>query len=119
MVSADEQHRPAGWVDRLIGRGTDLCRPTDSENPQPVTDFTLKPLLVGRRIAGLASEAAFWVIFSPPWLMLAFVSGLGVTAKYLGDEAVAQVRSRSTNHKYSPSPGCGGAVRAASAQRGL
>lgn len=99
MVSADEQHRPAGWVDRLIGRGTDFVGRLIARIPQPVTDFTLKlwALLVGRRIAGLASEAAFWVIFSLPWLMLAFVSGLGVTAKYLGDEAVAQVRESIDN----------------------
>ena len=98
-MSADEQHRPATRVDRWIDRGTEFAGGVLARIPKPLTDFTLKlwSLLVGRRIAGLASEAAFWVIFSLPWLMLAFVSGLGVTAKYLGDDAVTAVKESIEN----------------------
>lgn len=46
----------------------------------------------GRRVAGLAAEAAFWAIFSLPWILLAFVSGLGIATKYIGDQAVNEVR---------------------------
>lgn len=62
--------------------------------PDSVSDFVLKltALIIGRRVTGLAAEAAFWLIFSLPWLMLAFVSGLGMRAKYLGAEAVENVR---------------------------
>ncbi|MGA9146246.1 MAG: YhjD/YihY/BrkB family envelope integrity protein [Candidatus Nanopelagicales bacterium] len=98
-MSADEQHRPAGRVDRWIDRGTDFVGVIISKIPTSVTQFTLKlwALLVGRRITGLAAEAAFWVVFSLPWLMLAFVSGLGVSAKYLGEEAVDQVKESIEN----------------------
>lgn len=98
-MSADEQHRPASRVDRWLDRGTEIVGGVVARIPKSVTEFTLKlwALLVGRRIAGLASEAAFWVIFSLPWLMLAFVSGLGVTAKYLGDDAVTAVKESIQN----------------------
>ena len=98
-MSADEQHRPASRVDSWFDHGTEFVGGVIAKIPAPVTDFSLKlwALLVGRRITGLAAEAAFWVIFSLPWLMLAFVSGLGVSAKYLGDEAVSQVRESIEN----------------------
>ncbi len=98
-MAADEKHRPTGWVDRWINRGTDVAGLVVAKIPPRITDFVLKfwALMVGRRIAGLASEAAFWMIFSLPWLILAFVSGLGVTAKYLGDDAVEAVKNSIEN----------------------
>ncbi|MFA7267363.1 MAG: YhjD/YihY/BrkB family envelope integrity protein [Candidatus Nanopelagicales bacterium] len=92
-MSADKQHGPTGAVHRAIDRGTEFVGRLLAAIPDPLTDFTLKvwAILVGRRIAGLASEAAFWMIFSLPWLILAFVTGLGVTAKYLGQDAVNAV----------------------------
>ena len=92
-MSAEKQQGPASWLDRAIDRGTVFVGRVLAKIPDEVTDFTLKvwAILVGRRIAGLASEAAFWMIFSLPWLMLAFVTGLGVSAKYLGEDAVAAV----------------------------
>ncbi len=98
-MSADEKDRPTGWVDRWTNRGTDVAGLVIAKIPARVTDFVLKfwALMVGRRIAGLASEAAFWMIFSLPWLILAFVSGLGVTAKYLGDDAVEAVKGSIEN----------------------
>lgn len=92
-MSDDERDRPTGWVDQSIDRGTQVVGRLLAKVPVRLTEFVLKvwSLLVGRRITGLASEAAFWVIFSLPWLILAFVSGLGVTAKYLGDDAVTAV----------------------------
>ncbi len=98
-MSADEKDRPTVWVDRWINRGTDVAGLVIAKIPAQFTDLVLKfwALMVGRRIAGLASEAAFWVIFSLPWLILAFVSGLGVTAKYLGDDAVEAVKNSIEN----------------------
>ncbi len=98
-MSAYEKDRPTGWVDRWINRGTDVAGLVIAKIPPRFTDLVLKfwALMVGRRIAGLASEAAFWVIFSLPWLILAFVSGLGVTAKYLGDDAVEAVKDSIEN----------------------
>ena len=81
----------------------------------PTSHRKLWALLVGRRITGLAAEAAFWAIFSLPWLMLAFVSGLGVSAKYLGDEAVSQVRESIENVINRPDSRSSSTVRASSA----
>lgn len=98
-MSAEQEHRPTGWVDRLINGGTEFVGRVIAKIPKRLTDFSLNvwAVLVGRRIAGLASEAAFWMIFSLPWLILAFVSGLGVTAKYLGDDAVSAVKESIEN----------------------
>lgn len=98
-MSAEQDHGPTGWVDRLIDRGTEFVGRLIAKIPTRLTEFTLNvwAVLVGRRITGLASEAAFWMIFSLPWLILAFVTGLGVTAKYLGDDAVTAVKESIEN----------------------
>lgn len=45
-------------------------------------------------MTGLAAEAAFWVLFSLPWLALAFVSGLTAFARYSGEDTVTLVEQR-------------------------
>ncbi len=51
----------------------------------------------GRRVTGLAAEGAFWVVFSLPWLLLAFVTGLGYAETFVGPEQVAIVEETVQN----------------------
>ncbi|MGB2968586.1 MAG: YhjD/YihY/BrkB family envelope integrity protein [Candidatus Nanopelagicales bacterium] len=51
-------------------------------------------VISGRRVTGLAAEAAFWVLFSLPWLALAFISGLTAYTRYSGDDTVSVVEQR-------------------------
>lgn len=62
--------------------------------PNRIEVFLLRcwAIFSGRRVSGLAAEAAFWTIFSLPWIVLAFISGLGVVTKYVGDQSVNEVK---------------------------
>jgi membrane protein len=44
------------------------------------------------RLTGLAAEAAFWVVFAVPWLILAMVSGLSKVQDRVGVDAVTSLR---------------------------
>ena len=81
-------------VAKWSARGQSVAGRILAKIPNPVEVFFLRSwaILLGRRVAGLAAEAAFWTIFSLPWILLAFVSGLGVVTKYVGDQSVNEAK---------------------------
>ncbi|MGV1035745.1 MAG: YihY/virulence factor BrkB family protein [Candidatus Nanopelagicales bacterium] len=77
------------WTQRQVAGVLDKA-------PRPALRFALMwwAVISGRRVTGLAAEAAFWVLFSLPWLALAFVSGLTAFTRYSGDDTVSLVEQR-------------------------
>lgn len=63
--------------------------------PESRKDFALRGLAIysGRRVPGMAAEAAFWVVFSLPWLSLALMSGLAYVSQYFVDDPVDALRT--------------------------
>ncbi|MFI0432191.1 MAG: YihY/virulence factor BrkB family protein [Candidatus Nanopelagicales bacterium] len=51
-------------------------------------------LLVYRRVSGLSAEAAFWLVFSLPWLLLGVVSVIGIVDKFLPAQSIAELQDR-------------------------
>lgn len=47
----------------------------------------------GRRVGSLAADAAFWGVFSLPWLILAFASTVGLIVRVAGPGVDDAIRS--------------------------
>ena len=75
------------WFTDSVAAGTQRL-------PVGPTDFVHRiwSIFTGRRVPGLAAEAAFWAVFSLPWLMLALVSGLGIVSNFIPEDPVAKLQ---------------------------
>lgn len=62
----------------------------------PVTDFAtrLTRIFIYRRVLGLSAEAAFWLVFSLPWLLLGGVSVIGYVEQWLPNSDASEVKDQ-------------------------
>lgn len=83
----------------LEARAAKWAGPILRRIPDEQRDFFLRGLAIftGRRVPGLAAEAAFWAVFSLPWLILALVSGLGLISRFWVDDPLDTVKVAAEN----------------------
>lgn len=62
----------------------------------PVSDFAarLVRIFLYRRVLGLSAEAAFWLVFSLPWLLLGGVSVIGYIEQWLPNSDASDVQEQ-------------------------